>query len=153
MAKLDVQSFMPPAGTPPFLALDMVFLVDRLKRILKEVTGSPMGESGEFADPPRGLNASRDQLRMDYRTVWKNTKIVYKAETYGATATHSTNTITFGEFFLKQELPNLHIKKVLLHEFLHLVVDMPRELHHGQINNIIKKGLRIPGDPNPLGTD
>lgn len=153
MAKLEVQTFMPPPGTPPFLALDMTFLLSRLKKILKDVTGSTMGQTGEFANPPRGLNASRDRLRMDYGTVWKNTKIVYNAATYGATATHSTNTITFGEFFLKQELPDLHVKKVLLHEFLHLVVDMPRQLHHGQINNVIQYGLRLPGDPNPLGTD
>jgi hypothetical protein len=153
MAKLDVQSFTPTAGTAPFLALDMNVLSKRLQKILKDVTGSTMSPIGEFTNPPRGLNASRDRLRMDFANVWKNTTIVYNAPTYGATATHSTNTITFGEFFLKQELPEMHLKKVLLHEFLHLVVDMPRQLHHGQINNIIQFGLRLPGDPNPLGTD
>jgi hypothetical protein len=44
----------------------------------------------------------------------------------------------------------LIIEKVLLHEFLHLVVDAPRVLHHGKIDSIIKR--KLPGDPNPLGT-
>lgn len=153
MAKLDIQTFTPTPATPPVTAVDMEHLLGRMKKILKDLTGSVMTPSGDFLNPPRGLNARRDMLRMDYPVVWQNTKIVYDGPTSGATATHSTNTITFGEFFTRRELPEMHLKKVLLHEFLHLVVTVPREFHHGQINQIIQFNLRLPGEPNPLGTD
>jgi hypothetical protein len=153
MAVFKDETFFPSPGTPPFLAEDMNVLSARLKKILTELCGPPMPQTSEFLNPPRGLVQKRDRLKLNWQIIWKNTSIVYREEAYGATATFSTNTITFGEFFLKQEIPDLDLKKVLLHEFLHLVVDMPTALHHGQINTIIKTNLKLPGEPNPLGTD
>lgn len=153
MAHLDVESLTPGPEVPPLLAKDMVLLLRKLKRVLRDITGSHMLPSGDFHHPPKGLRPSRDHIRVDYADVWRDTKIVYNRATSGATATHSTNTITLGEFFLREELGDLELKKVVLHEFLHLVVLFPREFHHGQINQIIEFGLRLPPPPNPLGTD
>ena len=134
----------------------MLFLCKRLRDILTELCGPPTQGTSDFPKlprPPKALNAKRDQLKADYERIWSQTTIIYEKENYGASARHSTNTIIFGEFFLKTEIEILTLTKVLLHEFLHLVIDMDRALHHGQIDKIIKNHLRYQGDPNPLGTD
>lgn len=156
MVNLKEETFQPPPGTPPVLAEEILFLSKRLKDILTELCGPPTEGTSDFPrppKPPKALNAKRDWLKPNYEWIWQGTTIIYEKENYGASARSVTNTIVFGEFFLKTEIEILTLTKVLLHEFLHLVVDMPKEFHHGQINKIIKENLRYLGDPNPLGTD
>ena len=155
--KLIENTFKALPDTPPVLAEEMLFLAERLKGILTEMCGPPIPPgSANFQGPPKSpqrLRRTRDELKADYQQIWKNTTVIYEHHTYGASARHSTNTIVFGEFFLKTEIETLTLKKVLMHEFLHLAVDMPRAMHHGQINKIIRHHLGYHGDPNPLGTD
>lgn len=155
MAFLYIESFVPPSGELPGLVDDKNFLLKRIKLILLDISGPPVITSyGDlYMKPPPALNRQRDQLKSNWKKTWEDTIISFDFETYGATANHTSLEINIGEFFLKQEIPLLDLKKVVLHEFLHLVIDLPRPLHHGQINNIIKGGLKLPGDPNPLGTD
>jgi hypothetical protein len=136
----------------------MGILRDRLKDVLDRLCGNAAEGTLEYRNPPKGLNATRDNLKKNYRGIWLGVNIRYNGPTYGAAADHGTNEIIFGEFFLKTEITKPGQKdkildKVFLHEFLHLVVDLPRPLHHGQLNKIIKKHLGYHGDPNPLGTD
>jgi hypothetical protein len=99
---------------------------------------------------PKGLKTSLG-LKSNFAKIWGDTIISYDAEAYGASADLKEFEITFGYFFTKPQ-PRLTLEKVLMHEFLHLVVDLPKPMHHGKINSIIKHGLKLPGDPNPLGT-
>jgi hypothetical protein len=155
MAFLYVASFEPGSGELPGIVDDKVFLEKRIKQVLLQISGQPVITShGDlYPKPPHGLNRQRDQLKRNWKQTWEDTIISFDFDTYGATANHKTLEINIGEFFLKQEIPLLDLKKVVLHEFLHLVIDVPRSMHHGQINRIISRGLGLRGDPNPLGTD
>jgi hypothetical protein len=155
MAFLYIDSFVPASGELPGIADDKNCLLTRMKLVMLAISGTPVITSyGDlYPKPPRGLNRNRDQLKMNYKKIWDDTVIAFDFDTYGATANHRTLEINIGEFFLKKEIPLLDLKKVVMHEFLHLVVDVPRTMHHGQINRIISKGLGMKGDPNPFGTD
>jgi hypothetical protein len=155
MAFLYIDSFVPASGELPGIADDKNCLLTRMKLALLDISGTPVITShGDlYPKPPRGLERRRDQLKMNYKTIWDDTIIAFDFDTYGATANHRTFEINIGEFFLKKEIPLLDLKKVVMHEFLHLVVDLPRTMHHGQINRIISRGLGMKGDPNPFGTD
>lgn len=155
MAFLYVDSFVPGSSELPGIVDDKNFLFKRIKLLLLDISGPPVITSfGDlYPKPPHGLNRQRDRLKRNWQKTWDDAIISFDFETYGATANHKTLEINIGEFFLKQEIPLLDLKKVVLHEFLHLVIDMPREMHHGQINTIISRGLRLKGDPNPFGTD
>ncbi|MBX3244618.1 MAG: hypothetical protein KF685_09210 [Acidobacteria bacterium] len=155
MAFLYVDSFVPGGDDLPGVADDKNVLLKHIRLILLDISGQPTITSyGDlYPKPPRGLSVRRDKLRSNYKSIWEETVISFDFATYGATANHKTFEINLGEFFLKKEIPLLDLKKVVLHEFLHLVVDVPRSMHHGQINTIISHGLGLRGDPNPFGTD
>lgn len=155
MAFLYVESFVPGAGELPGIADDKNALLARTKLALLDISGQPTVTSyGDlYPKPPKGLSRRRDNLKRDFKKIWEDTIIAFDFKTYGATANHRTLEINLGEFFLKKEIPILDLKKVILHEFLHLVVDLPRSIHHGQINWIISHGLGLKGEPNPFGTD
>lgn len=155
MAFLYETSFVPAAGDLPGVVDDKNALLERMKLVLLQVSGPPVITSygNLYPKPPHGLDQKRDGLKGNYKRVWDDTIICFNWDTYGATADLKSFEITFGEFFLKKEIPVFNLRKVLLHEFLHLVVDLPRAMHHGQINKIISHGLGLKGDPNPFGTD
>ena len=104
-----------------------------------------------FSKVPPALVKCHSGLKSNYKKIWDDTVIYYEPEAYGASSNRKDLFVFFGEFFLKPQ-PRLVLEKVLWHEFLHLVVDLPKEMHHGKINDIIKHCLKLPGDPNPLGT-
>jgi hypothetical protein len=155
MAFLYEESFVPGSGDLPGVADDKNALLKRIKQVLLDISGPPVITSvgNLYPKPPRGLDQRRDQLKANYRKIWDDTIISFEFDKYGATADLKTYEIDIGEFFLKKEIPLLDLKKVVLHEFLHLVVDLPKVMHHGQINHIISKSLGLKGDPNPFGTD
>ncbi len=155
MAFLYVESFVPGQSELPGIVDDKNALLVRMKLALLSISGQPTITSyGDlYPKPPKGLSRSRDGLRRNYMKIWDDTIIAFDFDTYGATANHKTFEINIGAFFLKKEIPLLDLKKVILHEFLHLVVDIPMPMHHGQINWIISNGLGMKGDPNPFGTD
>jgi len=128
----------------PFLAKDIDDLLSNVNGALHKLSGPPVitSEGPLYMKVPKGLSAK----------IWEDTIISYYPDRYGASADYSDLEISLGYFFSKPQ-PRLIIEKVLLHEFIHLVlfsqkVDKP--FHHGQIDRIIK--LMLPGDPNPLGT-
>lgn len=155
MAFLYVESFVPGANELPGIVDDKNALLIRTRLALLIISGQPTITSyGDlYPKSPKGLNRNRDNLKRNYKKIWDDTIISFDWDTYGATANQRTFEINLGEFFLKKEIPLLDLQKVILHEFLHLVVDLPRSIHHGQIDKIISEGLDYEGAPNPFGTD
>jgi hypothetical protein len=143
------------------LAAEMETLLKNVNGALTKLSGPPCvtPEGPLYTKPPKGLNAHRDELRPNFASFWDDTIISYDPDADVAFArkvqAHNVFTkpdeleIILGRFFSKP-MPLLTIEKVLLHEFLHLVVNLPKIQHHGQIDEIIRR--RLPGDPNPLGT-
>jgi hypothetical protein len=129
-------------------------LLRKVRQSLTNLCGQGHGNDGTYTSAPRRLNAERDMLRENYREIWKEVTIQYSADETGASVNHRTKIISIGGFFLRPSHKVLDIQKVLLHEFLHLAIDMEmREFHHGQIEQIIKYNLGYEGDANPFGTD
>ncbi|MBK9162587.1 MAG: hypothetical protein IPM21_01480 [Acidobacteria bacterium] len=155
MAFLYIDSFVPGASELPGIVDDKNFLLKRMKLVLLKISGTPVITSYGYLypKPPKGLSRSRDRLKANYKKIWEDVIIAFDWDTYGATANVRTYEINIGEFFLKKEIPDNDLEKVVLHEILHIFVDMPRILHHPQINTIIKDGLGYEGEPNPFGTD
>ena len=156
MAFVYEVSFRPSdeiTNNQPFLAADMNDLLKSLNTILTKISGPPVitSEGRLYMKKPKGLNASRDGLKSNFVKIWDDTIIFYDPAAYGASANLKDYFISFGEFFTKPQ-PQLVLEKVFWHEFLHLIVKLPKPMHHGRINRIIKHGLDLPGDPNPLGT-
>lgn len=155
MAFLYIDSFVPGASELPGIVGDKNALLMRMKLVMLKISGEPVITSHGYLypKPPKGLSRSRDRLKANYKKIWEDVIIAFDWDTYGATANVRTYEINIGEFFLKKEIPDLDLQKVVLHEILHIFVDMPRILHHPQINKIISEGLRLEGEPNPFGTD
>lgn len=159
MAFLYIDSFVPGASELPGIVDDKNFLLKRMKLVLLKISGPPVITSYGYLypSPPKGLDRRRDGLKANYKKIWDDTIIAFDWNTYGATANVETYEINIGEFFLKKQITDLQMQKVVLHETLHLMVDLPRSLnfalHHGQINKIISKGLNLKGPPNPFCPD
>lgn len=141
------------AQSQPYLAADIALLLKNLKTVLSKISGAPIvtPEGNLYEHPPKGLDPHRDGLKPNYRSIWSDTIVSYDPDGYGATADLKEFEINFGYFFSKPQ-SILVLEKVLLHEFLHLIVNLPKPMHHGRINHIIQHSSKIPGDPNPLGT-
>ncbi|MCW5956752.1 MAG: hypothetical protein KIT61_09205 [Pyrinomonadaceae bacterium] len=138
----------------PYFASDMDYLHKTLNSILTRISTAPfITEEGRlYTKVPKKLSGVRGDLKRDYGKIWDDVIVVYDGPAYGATANHRDLVITFGEFFTKPQ-PELILEKVLWHELLHLLLDDEhRNNHHVKIDRIIRRGLKLPGDPNPLGT-
>lgn len=125
------------------LAKDLDELYKNVNDALRWLSGPPIvtAEGPLYPKTPKGLNAK----------IWGDTIISYDAEQTGATAKYPDLEIILGDTFAKP-WPRLLIEKVILHEFLHLVLfsqRVPKPFHHGRIDEIIR-GI-LPGNPNPLG--
>jgi hypothetical protein len=155
MAFVYEESFLPSSeitNGQPYLAADMNELLRNVNSALKKISGPPVvtPEGPLYQRVPKGLKTVHG-LKSNFENIWGDTIISYDPKAYGASADFGETEIIFGEFFTKPQ-SILILEKVLMHEFLHLVVDLPRPMHHGRIDHIIKYGLKLPGDPNPLGT-
>lgn len=141
------------SSNQPYLADDMNNLHKSILAIMEKISCPPVitSEGRLYTKLPKSLSRRRDGLKSNYARIWDDTIIYYDPEAYGASAHLKDYYIIFGEFFTKPQ-PRLILEKVFWHEFLHLVIDLPKHMHHGRINDIIKNGLKLPGDPNPLGT-
>lgn len=153
MAFLYDASLNPASGELPGIADDMNEFHKSLTAILVKISGHPFvtDDGSLFAKVPPALVKCHSGLKSNYKKIWDDTVIYYDPAEYGASANRKDLFVFFGKFFLKPQ-PRLVLEKVLWHELLHLVVDLPKEMHHGKINSIIKNCLKLPGDPNPLGT-
>lgn len=159
MAFVYETSFRPSAEVvrdQPFLANDLDDLLKNLSLILHRTSGSPVttGDGSLYQMLPKALrhiHPLKIGLKANYLQIWGDTIISYDADAYGASANLKDSEIIFGYFFTKPQ-PLLVLEKVLMHEFLHLILDLPKVMHHGKINDIIRHSMHLPGDPNPLGT-
>jgi hypothetical protein len=155
MAFVYDTSFRPSAdisSNKPYLAADMNELHTHINAILRKYSGPPYitDDGSLYTKVPPVLKASLG-LKSNFKKIWDDTIVCYDPEAYGASANHTDLVITFGEFFTKPQ-PRAILEKVFWHEFLHLVIKLPRPMHHGKINHIIRHGIGLYGDPNPLGT-
>jgi hypothetical protein len=129
-------------------------LLKKVRQALTNLSGHGHANDGTYLTPPKGLDADRDMLRDDWRDIWKATVIQYDEKEAGASANMKTKVIQLGGFFLKPTHKVMDIQKVLLHEYLHLALNIEmREFHHSQMTQIITYNLGYPGDANPFGTD
>jgi hypothetical protein len=122
-------------------------------KVTKALTGlcghGPSAEN-KVISAPRNLKAERDLLRGDYREIWKLCSIEYSEDESGASANHRTNQIKLGPVFLRPFFSAKDIEKVILHEFLHLVLaETNRDFHHSLITQIIQFNIGYQGEPNP----
>jgi len=125
------------------LAKDLDELYKNVNDALRWLSGPPIvtDEGPLYPKPPKGLSAK----------IWGDTIISYDSGQTGAIAKYPDLEIVLGDTFAKPR-PRLLIEKVILHEFLHLVLfsqHVPKPFHHGRIDEIIERML--PGNPNPLG--
>jgi hypothetical protein len=153
MAFLYDASFEPASGTLPGIADDMIELHKAITSLLTKISGHPVvtPEGTLFTKVPKGLDRCAGSLKSKYKKIWDDTIIYYEPEEYGASALLTDFFVFFGKFFLKPQ-PRLILEKVLWHEILHLVVNLPKQMHHGKIDDLIRYRIGLPGDPNPLGT-
>ncbi len=129
-------------------------LLKKVKQSLTNLCGHAHGSDGTYLTAPKALKTDRDMLRENWREIWQATTIQYDDNETGASINHKTKIITLGAFFLKPAHKVIDIQKVILHEFLHIALDIEwRDAHHGQIEQVIKYNLGYPGDANPFGTD
>jgi hypothetical protein len=144
MATLKAQTF--PSDKPGQQ------LLGKVQDALGNLTGIRARKDGVYLSAPTKLDPDRDLLRPDYRIVWGQCTIVYDPEERGAEASAATRTLKIGPFFLPSSTTVRDMEKVLLHEYLHLVIDIgwnSEEAQHGQIYQIIRENLKYPGPPNP----
>ena len=153
MAFLYDVSFRPESGTLGPIAEDMARLHKHVTMILTKISGHPVvtSEGSLFTKVPPGLKKCRSDLKRNYAKIWDDTVIYFEPTANGASALLNDYFVFFGQFFLTDQ-PRLLIEKVLWHEVLHLVVNLPKPMHHGLIDDLIKFRIGLPGEPNPLGT-
>ena len=151
MAFLYSKSFELP-GEAPVLVEEVNMLLEALQAIMEKASGPPVitSEGRLYTKVPRKLKRCSSELKSKYAKIWDDTIVFYEHSAYGASANLKDYYVFFGKFFSKPQ-PRLTVEKVFWHEVLHLMIDMPKEFHHGMINDLIKDRIGLPGDPNPLG--
>ena len=152
MAFLYTKSFE-LEGAAPIMAQEMGQLQDSLAAIMDKVSGPPVitSEGRLYQKVPKRLKRCASDLKSKYEKIWDDTIVFYKPGGYGASADIKDYYVFFGYFFSKPQ-PRLILEKVWWHELLHVMIDLPKPMHHGRINDLIKYRIGLPGDPNPLGT-
>jgi hypothetical protein len=144
MATLKVKTF--PADK------DVQVLLGKVEKALTNLTGVDGHKSGVYLPAPGKLDADRDMLRREYQAIWHQCTLEYDPTEPGAEVPAHTRNLKIGPFFLPQAITVMDMEKVILHEYLHLVIDIgwnSLEAQHGQINHIIRDNLHYPGPPNP----
>jgi len=127
-------------------------LLGKVKDALANLTGIRGGATGVYVGAPTKLDRARDMLKPNYRIVWQQCTLEFDPDERGAEATPGTSNLRVGPFFLSGDTSVMDMEKVILHEYLHLVIDIgwsATEAEHGQINHIIRDNLSYPGPPNP----
>ncbi len=143
MATVDFQTF--PTDS------EGIELQSKVRKALTHLCGHGLSKENVILTAPPKLNAERDQLRENYRDIWRVVVIEYDENEAGASAWYKTKKIRLGPLFLRPFFKVMDVEKVLLHEFLHLALDVSDEkFHHGFIEQIIKYNIGYPGDANPV---
>lgn len=123
-------------------------LLGKVKQALKNLTGGPDRDGG-FVKPPRKLDRDRDVLTEDYASVWRLCTLEYDPNERGASITGRSR-IRIGPFFLAKRFTATDMEKVILHEYLHAVIDLEyKAAHHSHMEQIIKYNIGYRGPANP----
>ena len=120
-------------------------LLRKVQDALSNLTGMRGGKNGVYVGAPTKLDRERDMLKPDYRIVWQQCTLEFDPEERGAEATPGTSNLKVGPFFLSADTSVMDMEKVILHEYLHLVIDIgwnATEAEHGQIHQIIEIRVR-----------
>jgi hypothetical protein len=144
MATLKIQTFPSDQEGQALLA--------KVQQALSHVTGVGTHKDGVYTAAPRNLNPDRDHLRPNYKAVWQLCTIEYDPDEPGAEVPAGTRTLKIGPFLQLPGTSVTDVEKVILHEYLHLVVDIgwnEGQAQHPQINSIIRDSLKYAGPPNP----
>jgi hypothetical protein len=128
------------------------FLLTRVRHALTNLTGVAANRAEEYGLAPTKLDAERDSLSPNYKSIWKQCTVEYDPEESGAEIYLKARRIVLGPFFRAFE--EMDLEKVILHEFLHAALDdgwqrLSEQAQHGQINLIIVSNIGYPPPPNP----
>jgi len=130
-------------------------LLKNVKRALTNLTGVGDNPSNIYLPAPLKLNAERDNLRSDYRSIWQACDIKFEMEQTGAEMA-AERQMEIGPYFLRSSTTVTDMEKIILHEFLHDALEPSGiggstgyEFDHTRINEIIRDNLKYPGPPNP----
>lgn len=124
-------------------------LLWKVKRALARLCGHSVSKKGVVLTAPRELRKERDTLKEDYRQIWKKCTIEYDPNETGASVLMSSFRIRLGPFFLRSSITITEMEEVLLHEFLHVALDVKdREFHHGFMTQILKYNIKYKQSSN-----
>lgn len=117
-------------------------LLWKVKRALANICGHGVSKKGVILTAPKRLKVERDTLRKDYKKLWKECTIEFDEEETGASVRISKRQIKLGPFFLRPSIKIVDLEEVILHEFLHVALDIKdRDFHHGFITQTLKYNL------------
>jgi len=114
-----------------------------------------------FWNPPVKLDAERDNLKDEWRTIWRHCTLEYDKNEAGASILGARSSdararrrIRIGPFFLREGFSVKDLEKVILHEFLHAAfIFSDFEFHHGMMEQVLIYNLGYDRPANPAGTD
>ena len=124
-------------------------LLRKIKLALTNICGHGVSRKGIILTAPRKLKQDRDNLKSDYKEIWKKCTIEYDPEETGASVLMKSFKIRLGPFFLKPIIKVKDLEEVILHEFLHVALDIKdRQFHHGLMTQILKYNIGYKEDSN-----
>lgn len=117
-------------------------LLKKVKRALAHICGHGVSKKGIVLTAPKKLDANRDNLKSNYREIWKKCTIQYDGNESGASVLMKSYEIKLGPFFLRPSITVVDLEEVLLHEFLHVALAIEgKEFHHSLMTQILRYNL------------
>ena len=117
-------------------------LLRKVKRAIANICGHGVSKKGVVLSAPKKLKSGRDNLKSDYKEIWKKCTIEFDENETGASVLMKTFRIRLGPFFLRPSIKIVDMEEVILHEFLHVALDIKdRQFHHGMMTQILKYNI------------
>ena len=113
-------------------------LLGKVQSALTNLTGFRAPNDANYAVAPTKLDADRDLLKSNYKTIWQQCTIEYDPKQAGAEVAPVARKMKIGPFFLDPTTTVMDMEKVILHEYLHLS------------RTILMDGSQHPPDPDPF---
>src|SRR4051794_26904097 len=89
-------------------------LLTNVKTALRNLTGISDDGSNVYLPAPLKLDADRDDLRSDYRSIWQICDIKFNKDQTGAEMTPGKH-MEIGPYFLRSSTTVMDMEKILLH--------------------------------------
>ena len=117
-------------------------LLRKVKLAIANICGHGVSRKGVVLTAPKKLKPGRDNLKADYKEIWKKCTIEFDENETGASVIMKTYRIRLGPFFLRPMIKVTDMEEVILHEFLHVALDIKdRQFHHGFMTQILKYNM------------